>query len=148
MAGGIVSSDEYIAFNKIPYGYYPQSSNGWAPEIRAKKSAVANNMGLTPEKIVAGNTICGVTGTAIKGYKNTIVHTNGVDTIFDVGFTPNIVYMLRSSYNIEILYSKKTGVFNQYSSSHVSPAADTSISGSIVTIDSTYTSDTFTVLAI
>ena len=31
---------------------------------KSKKSAVANHIGLTPEKIIAGNTICGITGTA------------------------------------------------------------------------------------
>ena len=101
-AGGIGSGDDYIALNKIPYGYYPQSSNGWAPEIRAKKSAVANHIGLTPEKIIAGNTICGITGTAtiesLGGcipYSNTIkvTYTSGESTAktINIGFKPKFV---------------------------------------------------------
>ena len=83
-AGGVGSGDDYIAFNKIPYGYYPQSSNGWAPEIRAKKSAVANHIGLTANKIVAGNTICGITGTAtiqsLGGYTKADIKNKGIIT--------------------------------------------------------------------
>lgn len=63
MAGGIGSGDDYIALNKIPYGYYPQSSNGWAPEIRAKKTDVAKTFGITADKIVEGNNILGIVGT-------------------------------------------------------------------------------------
>ena len=87
-AGGVGSGDDYIAFNKIPYGYYPQSSNGWAPEIRAKKSAVANHIGLTANKIVAGNTICGVAGTAtiqsLGGYSKQDIKNNGIITRYKV----------------------------------------------------------------
>ena len=117
-ANGVGSGDDsdggYIAFNKIPYGYYPQSSNGWAPEIRAKKSAVANHIGLTPEKIIAGNTICGITGTATMsslGGINCKKITNCKATVFlngtgyyhyldlsDLSFEPNfIIYNYGSS---------------------------------------------------
>ena len=91
-ANGVGSGDDsnggYIAFNKIPYGYYPQSSNGWAPEIRAKKSAVANHIGLTANKIVAGNTICGVTGNAtiqsLGGYTKPDIQNRGIITRYKV----------------------------------------------------------------
>ena len=88
MAGGVGSGDDYIALNKIPYGYYPQSSNGWAPEIRAKKSAVANHIGLTANKIVAGNTICGVAGTvtiqSLGGYSKSDIKNKGIITRYKV----------------------------------------------------------------
>ena len=88
MAGGVGSGDDYIALNKIPYGYYPQSSNGWAPEIRAKKSAVANHIGLTANKIVAGNTICGITGTvtiqSLGGYSKSDIKNKGIITRYKV----------------------------------------------------------------
>ena len=92
MAGGVGSGDDsdggYIAFNKIPHGYYPQSSNGWAPEIRAKKSAVANHIGLTANKIVAGNTICGVTGNvtiqSLGGYSKADIKNKGIITRYKV----------------------------------------------------------------
>ena len=88
MAGGVGSGTDYIALNKIPYGYYPQSSNGWAPEIRAKKSDVANHIGLTANKIVAGNTICGVTGTvtiqSLGGYSKADIKNKGIVNRFKV----------------------------------------------------------------
>ena len=88
MAGGVGSGDDYIALNKIPYGYYPQSSNGWAPEIRAKKSDVANHIGLTANKIVKGNTICGVTGTvtiqSLGGYSKSDIKNKGIITRYKV----------------------------------------------------------------
>ena len=88
MAGGVGSGDDYIALNKIPYGYYPQSSNGWAPEIRAKKTDVANHIGLTANKIVAGNTICGVTGNAtiqsLGGYSKSDIKNKGIITRYKV----------------------------------------------------------------
>lgn len=61
-AGGIGSADDYFALNKIPYGYYPSSSNGWSPEIRYKMSDVASFLGIASNKILAGNTIAGVAG--------------------------------------------------------------------------------------
>lgn len=136
----------------IPKGYHNGSGKVTANSLATQM--VNGGVTLTDaSQLISGikaysNTGQLLTGNAIKGYKNTIVHTKGVDTKFDVGFTPNIVYMLRSSKNIEILFSKKTGVFNQYSSSYVSPAGAISISGSIVTISSIYESETFTVLAI
>ena len=88
MAGGVGSGDDYIALNKIPYGYYPQSSNGWAPEIRAKKTDVANHIGLTANKIVAGNTICGVTGNvtiqSLGGYSKADIKNKGIITRYKV----------------------------------------------------------------
>ena len=88
MAGGVGSGDDYIALNKIPYGYYPQSSNGWAPEIRAKKSAVANHIGLTANKIVSGNTICGIAGNAtiqsLGGYSKADIKNKGIITRYKV----------------------------------------------------------------
>lgn len=99
MAGGIGSDGDYISFNKIPYGYYPQSSNGWAPEIRAKKTDVVKNFGITADKIAEGKNILGVTGT----YKSsndiwaytpgtiTLPSTRTDTTIVSIPFEPSIV---------------------------------------------------------
>ena len=88
MAGGIGFGNDYVAFNKIPYGCYPQSSNGWAPEIRAKKTDVANSIGLTANKIVKGNNILGVNGTAtiqsLGGYSKSDIKNNGIITRYKV----------------------------------------------------------------
>ena len=110
MAGGVGSGTDYIALNKIPYGYYPQSSNGWAPEIRAKKTDVANHIGLTANKIVAGNTICGVTGNvtiqSLGGAEHktgTIDKLNYYKSVEESGYTMNRLYFrLEKS-----LFSKK-----------------------------------------
>ena len=119
MAGGVGSGTDYIALNKIPYGYYPQSSNGWAPEIRAKKTDVANHIGLTANKIVAGNTICGIAGTATvqslggrqyksgttKGFKTYESDTGNPNHYpiayysvkINVGFTPKVIVVKNSN---------------------------------------------------
>lgn len=52
-----------MAFNKIPYGYYP-ATDGWAPEIRANRADVASALGITSDKLVSGHNICGVSGNA------------------------------------------------------------------------------------
>ena len=88
MAGGVGFGNDYVAFNKIPHGYYPQSSNGWAPEIRAKKTDVANSIGLTANKIVKGNNILGVNGTAtiqsLGGYTKPDIQNKGIITRYKV----------------------------------------------------------------
>ena len=88
MAGGVGFGDDYVAFNKIPYGCYPQSGNGWAPEIRAKKTDVANSIGLAANKIVKGNNILGVNGTAtiqsLGGYSKSDIQNRGIVTRYKV----------------------------------------------------------------
>ena len=65
VGSGGSGSDAYISLQKIPAGYYPEdSSSSWAPEIRIKQSTVASKIGLTAAKIVKGNTILGISGTA------------------------------------------------------------------------------------
>lgn len=54
----------YIALNNIPYGYYPPSNNGWSPEIRCSFDDIRNAIGMTPNKIVAGNRFFGMDGIA------------------------------------------------------------------------------------
>ena len=88
IAGGIGFGDDYVAFNKIPYGCYPQSGNGWAPEIRAKKTDVAAALGLTANKIVSGSTICGVAGNvtiqSLGGYTKSDIQNRGIITRYKV----------------------------------------------------------------
>lgn len=54
---------DYMALNNIPYGYYPPSTNGWSPEIRCSYTDIRNAIGMTPDKIVAGNRFFGMNGT-------------------------------------------------------------------------------------
>lgn len=63
-AGHLGMGTDYLALADIPYGYYPKSDNGWAPEIRIKKFDLANFLGLTANKIVSGNNILGIDGIA------------------------------------------------------------------------------------
>ena len=113
MAGGVGSGDDYIALNKIPYGYYPQSSNGWAPEIRAKKTDVANHIGLTANKIVSGSTICGVAGTvtiqSLGGYSKADIKNKGIVNRYKVvkqGETP--LNLNGKSNNMYVVLQNKT----------------------------------------
>ena len=111
MAGGIGSGDDYIALNKIPYGYYPQSSNGWAPEIRAKKTDIAKTFGITADKIVKGNNILGVAGTATIGSLGGKNYKSGTTTGFktydtDTG-SPNHYPMATYSIKINISFTPK-----------------------------------------
>ena len=72
-AGGFGEGGDYYAMNNIPWGYYPSSNNGWAPEIRISKDIVRNHLGIIANKIVSGQSIAGVAGSAsiasLGGYK-------------------------------------------------------------------------------
>lgn len=48
---------------RIPQGAYFTNATSGFPEISYPQATIANTIGLTPDKIVAGNTIGGVTGT-------------------------------------------------------------------------------------
>ncbi len=66
--GWVGSGDnEYFAINRLPEGYYHAEGNWWAPEARIKASTVRNELGITANKIVKGQSIAGVAGTAETG---------------------------------------------------------------------------------
>lgn len=97
-AGGVGEGNDYIAFNNIPWGYYPSSSNSWAPEIRANKSMVASSLGITPNKVVSGQSICGVSGNAkmaqsATGTQNLYGAIAGTVYSINCGFQPSGVYI-------------------------------------------------------
>ncbi|MBE6070676.1 MAG: hypothetical protein E7208_01830 [Clostridium butyricum] len=116
-ANGIGAGNDYISFKQIPYGYYPQSNNGWAPEIRMSKSSLASYLGITSNKIVSGQSICGVSGSAsiqsLGGYRVAMGSTNASSnttaftkynsstikyytlTIKQLPFTPKLVIAVR-----------------------------------------------------
>lgn len=83
-AGGFGEGGDYYSMNNIPYGYYPQSNNGWAPEIRISKDTVRNHLGITADKIVSGQSIAGVAGNA-KTITNNIAQLCGVSQTGDNG---------------------------------------------------------------
>ncbi len=66
--GWVGSGDnEYFAINRLPEGYYHAEGNWWAPEARIKASTVRNELGITADKIIKGQSIAGVAGTAETG---------------------------------------------------------------------------------
>ncbi len=69
-AGGIGSGyadgAEYYAFNQAPVGLYRNWSGieGWAPELRLNKDTVRNFLGVSASKILSGQSIADISGTA------------------------------------------------------------------------------------
>ena len=95
MAGGWGSggsgADAYYAMNAMPEGYYQKNGADWAPEVRMKQSDVRSALGITASKIVSGQSIAGVNGTAFGfGSKMGITkggltsHNNSLDLYFPV----------------------------------------------------------------
>lgn len=74
ISGGSVTDDGNgaIGFYSDPYGFplYLKGTGGFS--VEAPYSVVAQAIGLTGDKIVSGNTILGVNGTATTGVPNTI----------------------------------------------------------------------------
>lgn len=74
ISGGSVTDDSNgaIGFYSDPYGFplYLKGTGGFS--VEAPYSVVAQAIGLTGDKIVSGNTILGVNGTATTGVPNTI----------------------------------------------------------------------------
>lgn len=80
-----------------PAGYYPGDTHEY---VYADASDLANVLGLTADKIVSGNNICGVTGQAsiekLGGARYADVVITGSNTItVNVGFRPRIIYILK-----------------------------------------------------
>lgn len=65
-ASGFGEGADYYAFNNIPSGYYHETSGtaAWSPEVRLSKNAVRNALGVAARKIVKGESIAGIAGTA------------------------------------------------------------------------------------
>ncbi len=95
-AGGIGSGTDYIALNSIPSGFYYSEGNGWAPEVRTSKSGMASAIGLTADKIAAGNKILGVQGT-FRGEGGQFLVMGGT-TITNGSFEDGCAYMCPSNY--------------------------------------------------
>lgn len=62
---------EYWAFNGAPAGYYYNSGNDWAPELRLAKSKVREALNISADNIKKGAVVGGITGTWY-GNKKTI----------------------------------------------------------------------------
>lgn len=141
-AGGFGEGSDYYSMNNIPYGYYPQSNNGWAPEIRISKDTVRNNLGITADKIVSGQSIAGVAGNAQQKQSASGVWqirslASGASVSFTLPFTPSLLcaldnyspktYWMYSTENTNVIFS------GRYSSSYTSPNCEMTISGNTIT---------------
>lgn len=51
-------------YYRIPYGYYPNEFSGTECEVRITQTQIASAVGLTPQKLLSGQSALGVTGTA------------------------------------------------------------------------------------
>ena len=61
--GGGNDGTEYWAFNGAPAGYYYNSGNDWAPELRLAKSKVREALNISAENIRKGAVVGEITGT-------------------------------------------------------------------------------------
>ena len=61
--GGGNDGTEYWAFNGAPAGYYYNSGNNWAPELRLAKSKVREALNISAENIRKGAVVGEITGT-------------------------------------------------------------------------------------
>ncbi len=124
--GSGYDGNSYLAFNNIPWGYYQSNNDGWSPEIRAKFSDVANYIGLTADKLVSGNNILGINGTATiqnLGGKNvaagSFVGTGSSPTVtlgFNIGwaifFVGKCVYVSNIGYSGVPSFATLTSAYN------------------------------------
>lgn len=64
MGEGNENGTEYYAFNNAPDGWYHNQGDSWSPEIRLEKSKVRSYLGVDTSKILKGQCIAGVWGSA------------------------------------------------------------------------------------
>jgi hypothetical protein len=62
--GNMAEAGDYYAFNGLPEGAYFSNGASWAPEARCSKDNVRNYLGVSADKIVSGQSIAGINGTA------------------------------------------------------------------------------------
>ena len=108
-SGGNDNGTEYYAMNGAPEGYYVSNGQTWAPELRLPASTVRNALGIYADRIVSGQSIAGIAGTA-QGYRyitGTTTSSSTTMTFYDawggnnvwayyieipnIGFTPSIL---------------------------------------------------------
>ena len=95
-----VVTDSTHTYIRIPKGaYLAEASNGLGlPEVTATNAQIANAIGLTSGKLLSGNTVCGVSGTALSGkgyYENTFAA--GSYTTEDLGYNKVPSYRINTS---------------------------------------------------
>lgn len=120
---------------KSPQGYY--DGNGY---VGVAQADVASTIGLTAGKIVSGNTILGVSGSAVLSLKGTVNWTTA-GQFFDInlGFTPKNINIVISANNgvYDYIYESNYDYYtnyNKYISSFTSNPSSVSISSSFYNI--------------
>lgn len=76
----------YYAFNNMPEGWYHETSGteSWSPEVRLNRDTVRKYLGVAANKIIAGQTIAGVSGNQHPyGYVYGNVNSDGSAAFYD-----------------------------------------------------------------
>ncbi len=94
--GNMAEGNDYYAFNALPEGAYFKNGADWAPEARCTKSAVRSYLGVSADKIVSGQSIAGINGTAPvpRNVYLTVRSSSGTKTFTDTGGTTINSYYL------------------------------------------------------
>lgn len=64
MSEGTENGTEYYAFNNAPDGWYHNKGESWSPELRLERYKVRDYLGVSASKILSGQCIAGIWGTA------------------------------------------------------------------------------------
>lgn len=84
---------EYIHMNCFPNGYYNKINNlSWEPEIRIEPAKFFSGIGLSADKIVRGNRICGMDGTYYRWAQGSFT-TDGRERFITCGFLPSKIIL-------------------------------------------------------
>ena len=95
-------SDAYYAMNGAPEGWYHKTNStfSWSPELRLKKTAVQSALGVSASKIMKGQSIADISGTATSDANASGSHILSGKTAYVNGskITGNIASMSGGTY--------------------------------------------------
>lgn len=102
MAADVAEANTYIAFKKIPSGYYPPSTKEWAPEIRAPKTKFGT---AATSHVLSGQSFTSQNGLKING---TMANYSGSNrrTVTPSGGTGNEQLSLSAGYHDSVIVNR------------------------------------------
>lgn len=142
-----IAQSNGTAFVRIPQGAYFTNGGSGYPEIQVPDSSVMSAYGITANKIVSGNTIGGITGTA-----SITMSTQGTTNVFKsgttvtIGFTPTIVVAIGAKG--EVSFASPIGNYKGVSDTSKNNFLNISISGNNITFSTTLNDVNITYYAI
>ncbi len=101
-AGNVAQYGSYITFQKIPSGYYPPSTNEWAPEIRAPKTEFGT---AATSHVLSGQSFTSQNGLKINGAMANYSGSNR-RTVTPSGGTGNEQLSLSAGYHDSIIVNR------------------------------------------